>query len=77
MTNLLYTVMDHAFPSYLTVDLATLQVVILYDDDSIDGIHVLEMIDEISFTEVNRDFACNSDATPSARCIAKKSFSRD
>lgn len=41
----------------LSIDLAALQVVVLYDDDAIDGVYGVQMIDEVTLSKVHGDFS--------------------
>ena len=38
---------------YLTVDFATLEVLIVDDDDTFDGVDVIQMVDVVAFAQVN------------------------
>lgn len=46
------------FLADLSIDLAAFQVVVLYDDDAIDGVHGVQMVDEVTLSKVHGDFAC-------------------
>lgn len=41
----------------LSIDLAALQVVVLYDDDAIDGVYGVQVIDEVTLSKVHGDFS--------------------
>lgn len=45
---------------YLAVDFSALQVVSVDDDDSINGVTEIQMIDEITFSEINSHFPIGS-----------------
>lgn len=45
--------MDSVVGGYLPEDFATLEVVILYDDDAFDGVDVIQMVDVVALTQVD------------------------
>lgn len=42
--------------TYHSKNFSSLQIVFFHDDDSIDRIHTIQVIDKISFAEIDRDF---------------------
>lgn len=43
----------------LSVYLAAFEVVVIHHDDAVDGVDMVQVVDEVSLPEVNRDFSCN------------------